>query len=692
MSQPRPATVVLEPRPRLSRIGRWVLDGLTLLQRGPGRYPGGVDPIDATAGEPVVVTGWARIGDRAAEVLVFVDDVTAAVAEVEAHPGSVPHRGGRLFSATVTLPPGEHVVRAIAVERAGRVRRLVGRRTSVAEPVTPTPPRFRCLDRPLPDAHVPLPLVTLQGWTVDEPMARVVVEIDGERVPARAGAYARPDVAAEIDSVHARFSGFEATLDLTGRAPGDVLDVRVVVERPDGELLVVDERRLVVEPAPEAAEVDGWLLDWVRSRGATRATSHPLADPAAAPGVRAHHVLVVTHHLGIGGGQLYLQELLLGLLRTPGLRATVVSPIDGELRAELEAAGAAVRVVGHFPMDPIGYERMCGDLASLATEVGATAVLANTALAFVGVDAASRLGIPALWAIHESYDVEHLAVTAWGPGGVHPTVLDRLRAALASAAAVVFEAEETRRMYAHHGDERRFVHVPYGVPLDDLDRHRAAADREQLRADRGFGPDHVVLLCLGTIEERKLQAPLVRAFTQVADEFPEARLALVGDRGDLYGEALAAYVDDLGVADRVSLHPITPDSYDWYTASDAFVLVSDLESLPRSVLEAMGAELPVLATRVFGLADTIVDGDSGLLIEPRDLAAVADGLRRLLAMTPEARRAMGASASAHVRTEHDSAGYVRDYRRLLDGLAVDAGALPADCLAAATTTTTGVQP
>ena len=60
------------------------------------------------------------------------------------------------------------------------------------------------------------------------------------------------------------------------------------------------------------------------------------------------------------------------------------------------------------------------------------------------------------------------------------------------------------------------------------------------------------------------------------------------------------------------------DTYPWYRAADLLVSASDIESLPRSVLEAMCFRVPVLATSIFGLPELISDGETGFLFEPGD--------------------------------------------------------------------------
>jgi D-inositol-3-phosphate glycosyltransferase len=548
--------------------------------------------------------------------------------------------------------------------------------TEDAPAASPEPPPFHgCVDWPQEGTVVAPPLLEVEGWSTHDALERIEVAVDGIVTLARPVARPRPDVHAATGSPYGLLSGFHTIVDIGDRALGERVTVDVTVVCEGGVRRHLGSASVTVGPRPSPVTVD------VRDVERIAATTKRLVASHRAEASSHHHVLFVTHQLDLGGGQLYLQDLVLGLLTHHGVQCTVVSQSDGLLRPELEAAGADVCVVGPYAIDPRGYERTVRDLALLAMEVGATATIANTAGAFCAIDAAGRLGIPALWAIHESYTVDRFLTAAYGAGAVHPFVADRFRSALATAQAVLFEAAQTRDLYSPHGDPRRFVHLPYGVPLAAIDAYRADVDRAGVRAAHGFDPSDEVLLCMGTIEERKAQGALVRAFTAVAPEHPNAVLALVGHRGDAYGDFVRQYAEHLGLSDRVRVEPVTPDVYDWYALADVFILVSDVESLPRSVLEAMAFELPVLATDIYGLSDTIDDGRTGLLVPPRDMAAYEDGLRCLLEMSHLARAEMGAAAARRMRAHHDSRAYVAAYRRLLDGFARDPDDLPLSVLA-----------
>src|SRR5262249_17331589 len=126
---------------------------------------------------------------------------------------------------------------------------------------------------------------------------------------------------------------------------------------------------------------------------------------------------------------------------------------------------------------------------------------------------------------------------------------------------------------------------------------------------------------------------------------------------------------------------VVPEPYEWYASADLLVCPSDVESLPRCVLEAMAFEVPVLATEVFGLPELIKDGENGYLCPPCDLTALTVALERVLSEQPEKRRAVARKGASLVRRRHDSHGYAEAYLRLMRGLVQNPNAKPRDLLA-----------
>jgi len=379
-------------------------------------------------------------------------------------------------------------------------------------------------------------------------------------------------------------------------------------------------------------------------------------------------MVAFTHRLDLGGGQLILQDLLVAMQRTGTIDCVVVSPSDGELRRPLDQAGIRVHVGGPIPHDdPIVYAARVEELAVWAASGGFDVALINTAPAFAGADAALQAGIPALWAIHESYT----PATLWRVAcpGMHSEVRRRADAALEAADAAIFEAEATRLQYAPHVGGPCLTR-PYGLDLAALETARAEFDGAQARHERGIPPEAQVVLAVGSAEPRKAQIPLVQAFGRLARRHPDALLVLIGAGEGPYAQALYEYARDCAWADQVRVLPELSDTWPWYGLADIFVCASDLESLPRSVLEAMWWETTVVSTSIFGLPDLIDHGRTGWLCEPRDVEALADALEFALSSSPEERHAIASAARALVQERHDLERYAAECSGMLRRIAL----------------------
>jgi len=327
------------------------------------------------------------------------------------------------------------------------------------------------------------------------------------------------------------------------------------------------------------------------------------------------------------------------------------------------------------------FEGQVNELVAWARPQGFNSVLVNTVVSFPGPEVAVRLGIPFVWAIHESYKPHVLWTVAHASPGAHPQIRRNVTDALGKAAAVVFEAEATRILYQSYGDPDRFIIVPYGIDVVQIDHYRASFDKGAARGRLGIPKSATVILCMSTIEPRKSQVVLLQAFREIAEAHSDAFLILVGDTGSPYGEAVRSYVMAAGLEHRVLISPVVPEPYEWYASADLFVCPSDVESLPRCVLEAMAFEVPVLATEVFGLPELINDGETGYLCRPCDLGALTLALERVLSEPAEKRRRVARNGAALVRRRHDSRGYADVYLRLMRGLIQNPGATPGELLA-----------
>jgi len=419
-----------------------------------------------------------------------------------------------------------------------------------------------------------------------------------------------------------------------------------------------------------------------RRAEALRAQAERLVAVRSSTGREQIKLLAFTHHLGYGGGQLYLYELLRQLSFHDSFASTVIAPDDGPLRSAIEKLGIPVHVIhGYHYLRPEMFEDQVNDLVAWATPQEFNMVLVNTAVSLPGPEVAIRLGIPFVWAIHESWNPNVLWSVVHPPPGAHPYIRRRVVGALDKAAAVVFEAESTRMLYQSYGNPKRFIIVPYGIDIPQIDHYRASFDKSEARRRLGIPDNTTAILCMSTIEPRKGQILLIQAFKEIAEAHPHVIVILVGDTGSTYGDVVRNYVLATGLQRRVLIFPVVSDPYEWYASADLLVCPSDVESMPRCVIEAMAFEVPVLATEVFGVPELIEDGETGYLCRPCDLAALTLALKRVLSERQEERRNVASNGAALVRMRHDSRGYANTYLRLLRGLIRDPRANPSDLLA-----------
>jgi glycosyltransferase involved in cell wall biosynthesis len=151
------------------------------------------------------------------------------------------------------------------------------------------------------------------------------------------------------------------------------------------------------------------------------------------------------------------------------------------------------------------------------------------------------------------------------------------------------------------------------------------APREELRARLGL--DGPTLAFAGRLTAQKSLDVLVRSLVQCEG----VSLVVAGDGDEL--SPTAALVDRLGLAGRVRLlGPLNRAGVlELFAAADAAVLSSSWENFPHSVVEALAVGTPVIATRVGGVPEVVVDGENGLLVPPGDPTALADAVKRYFA-------------------------------------------------------------
>jgi len=184
--------------------------------------------------------------------------------------------------------------------------------------------------------------------------------------------------------------------------------------------------------------------------------------------------------------------------------------------------------------------------------------------------------------------------------------------------------------------EERITVVPNGVPP------RPAVDagaRTRARARFELAADEPVVAYVGALVPEKGIADLVRALASVP-----ARLLVAGEGPERSGlEVLAREC----APDRVSFLGSVDDPSSVYGAADVVVLASrGGDSMPAVLIEAGLTGVPCVATPIDAIPEVVVDGETGVLVAPGDVGALAEALRELL-QDPDRRRRLGAAARAH---------------------------------------------
>lgn len=540
----------------------------------------------------------------------------------------------------------------------------------------------------LPDGNIDVPdglsfesPCRLRGWALfgSEFTAAVEVSVDGRELGRARLGLPRPDLAMVSDVDAAPVCGFEFWVGRADVAPdAEHVTLEAEVRGTHGSRLRLRPVTVPIRRSPRVNEAKHDVAREERDLARMRERTARAARRRPPPG-EGIRLLAYSHRLERSGAPLYLLTLLRHL-QAADVRCTVVSPEDGPLRPVFESLGIPVHVSHETPhSNAVSYESKLWWLTAWAAPLGFDVVHINAIDAFLGVDLANRLGVPAIWAIHESFPPdEWLAANEWSP---EEYVRERLFSAFARASAVILATDTTREQLLSYGPPERMVTMPYGIDLERVDAYREGLDRLAERKRLGIPDAATLVLSVATIEPRKGQTSLVMAFSSVSEAQPHARLALVGETGLEWLEPFVAGLRDFiartGLQSRVTVYPVTPDHYQWLAAADVLVLASDIESLPLIVLEGMAFELPMVTTAVFGVPDLVQDGHTGFLCQSSDVGSLTQALERVLALEPAELHRVARAGAQEVRRKHDIRDYAARYESLVRALADDPQTLPA---------------
>lgn len=348
--------------------------------------------------------------------------------------------------------------------------------------------------------------------------------------------------------------------------------------------------------------------------------------------------------------------------RGPGMQITVALPEHGILVGALVRAGATV-IIGEVCKIQRGMFSPRGAFRALLAAwravqflgrarraAGFDLVYSNTVAVLGGALCARLWGVPHVWHVRE--------ILAGSP-----TLTAGFRQLVTKLSSlVVCNSGQTLNWIKLKGapDKYRVIWNGFDLPV-------VHADRLAERARLGVSENDVLFVLVGRINAWKGQQLLVEAFARVADD-SRARLAIVGSAPvgqEHYERELTSLVAQSGCADRVMLIPYCSDIEPVWIAADVVVVPStEPEPFGRVAIEAMGFALPVIAAAHGGLLEIVVDGETGYLVTPRDVNALAAAMTKMLGST-DLRQKMGKAGQSRQLALFSVANYATQLSQVI---------------------------
>lgn len=332
-------------------------------------------------------------------------------------------------------------------------------------------------------------------------------------------------------------------------------------------------------------------------------------------------------------------------LRRRGIEPLVILPFRGPLCDEFDRAAIEYRITGlpvlqRKSFTPLGMLRFAGALvtslcyvARVARESGAEIYHTNTSAIWTAGLLARLQGRRHIWQVMEI--VERPRVVAF--------LIAKVVGCFSSRVFCISDA--VREHFLRHNPSRRarFETLYHGVDLARFDP--AATDRAAFRHGLGIPPDAVVVLYTGRFSDWKGQDVFAAAIALLAGGAappPELTFVMLGScvAGQEHHEhELRAALARVPGRPRIVLPGFQRNLQDWMSAADLFVLPSKRPEPNATVLiGAMTMGLPCIGTAIGGTVETIVPGETGLLVPPADAAALAAAIRELAADAPRRAR------------------------------------------------------
>ncbi len=315
-------------------------------------------------------------------------------------------------------------------------------------------------------------------------------------------------------------------------------------------------------------------------------------------------------------------------LRAIGQRASLVAHPGGELRRRAAEGLELVPLAPRTEMDLTAAWRLARVIRRLQPDVVHAHDPHGIAMAALALSMAGAAAAPPLVASRRvDFHLKGNSFSRWKYRQVD---------------CFIAASEAIRRMLLEDGvPEARTVTVHEGIDVE----HVAAAPVVDVHEAFWLPHRAPVVGNVAALVPHKGQRHLIEAAQLVVRRIPDARFVILGE-GELR-EALERQVRDHGLEKHVLLPGFRTDVLGCIKSFDIFAMSSVTEGLGTSLLDAMACARPVVATRTGGIPEVVADGETGVLVPPRDHRSMADAIVRLLER-PDERKRMGDAGLARV--------------------------------------------
>ncbi len=365
----------------------------------------------------------------------------------------------------------------------------------------------------------------------------------------------------------------------------------------------------------------------------------------------SHTVVYFTDSMEFGGAEQALLHLLAGLdrrrwrpilLHHPSVRLTPLLEGASSLGIELQA-------VPGMPLGRRGTMEISHFVRRLRTLRPAVfhAHLTWPLSCKYGLVGAILARVPAIIA------TLHLFVEL--PYGYSTRLQQRLMATQIQRYIAVSRHVSQRWQDTFQVPQQKFEVINNAIPLDSVQRHGDG----KARAYYWGSESRPIVMTVARLDKQKGHTDLLQA----ASRIPDALFILVGDGPER--PSLEKQIGELGLSDCVRLLGYRRDVSDLLESCDVFVLPSLYEGFPLSILEAMAAARPVIASAIAGNDEIVIDGQTGLLVPPANPIALAQAIETLLSDPALAQR-LALAGQTRVYRDFSGASMVRRVTRIYE--------------------------